>query len=96
MGSISTRQFRFLGRVVMKFEQTNQLSESEGVFISVIISTYNRAKYIGITLDSFLNQSYPPSLYEIIVCDNNSTDNTKEVIESCIKGTDRNISYFAY
>lgn len=77
----------------MKFEQTNQLSESEGVFISVIISTYNRAKYIGITLDSFLNQSYPPSLYEIIVCDNNSTDNTKEVIESCIKGTDRNIRY---
>jgi len=51
-------------------------------FVSVIISTYNRAQYIGITIDSFLRQTYPENLYEIIVCDNNSTDNTKEVIES--------------
>ena len=54
-------------------------------FVSIIISTYNRAQYIGITIDSFLRQSYPAEQYEIIICDNNSTDNTKEVIESYIE-----------
>lgn len=51
------------------------------MFISIIIPTYNRADYVGITLDSFLNQSYPKEDYEIIVCDNHSTDHTREVIK---------------
>lgn len=60
-------------------------------FVSIIISTYNRAQYIGITIDSFLRQSYPAELYEIIICDNNSTDNTKEVIESYIEKARRGV-----
>lgn len=51
------------------------------MFISIIIPTYNRADYVGNTLDSFLNQSYPKEEYEIIVCDNHSTDHTREVIK---------------
>lgn len=77
----------------MELKQDNQCNEKERIFVSVIISTYNRAEYIGITLNSFLNQSYPSDLYEIIVCDNHSTDNTREAIESCIKGTNKNIRY---
>lgn len=66
----------------------------EDYFVSVIISTYNRAQYIGITIDSFLKQSYPENLYEIIICDNNSTDNTKEVIEAYTRKTsDKKIRY---
>lgn len=69
-----------------KILDKNKCKEAGGLpFVSVIISTYNRAQYIKITIDSFLNQSYPSHLYEIIICDNNSSDNTKEVIESCIK-----------
>lgn len=54
-------------------------------FISVIISTYNRARYIELTINSFLNQSYPENSYEIIICDNNSTDSTREIIAGCKK-----------
>lgn len=50
------------------------------MFVSIIIPTYNRAHSITYTLDSFLNQDYPKEEYEIIVCDNNSTDNVKEVV----------------
>ena len=50
------------------------------MFVSIIIPTYNRAHSIAYTLDSFLTQNYPGENYEIIVCDNNSTDNVKEVV----------------
>ena len=49
--------------------------------VSIIIPTYNRAKLLGITLESCISQSYPKNLFEIIVVDNNSGDNTKQVIE---------------
>lgn len=48
--------------------------------ITVIIPTYNRASYILDTINSFLNQDYRD--FEIIVCNNNSTDNTQEVLEA--------------
>lgn len=50
------------------------------MFVSIIIPTYNRAHYIKYTIDSFLKQDYPKEDYEIIVCDNNSTDNVKAVV----------------
>jgi glycosyltransferase involved in cell wall biosynthesis len=49
-------------------------------YVSIIIPTYKRADKVGITLESFLRQSYPEDRYEIIVADNNSPDNTREVI----------------
>jgi len=48
-------------------------------FISIIIPTYNRANLLPLTMNSFLSQDYPQDRYEIIVADNNSTDNTREV-----------------
>lgn len=50
------------------------------LFVSIIIPTYNRANSIKYTLDSFLQQDYPKNKFEIIVCDNNSTDNVKEIV----------------
>ncbi|HLO81803.1 MAG TPA: glycosyltransferase family 2 protein [Chitinophagaceae bacterium] len=47
--------------------------------ISVIIPTYNRANYIGHTIDSFLNQKTDHP-FEILVADNNSSDNTEEIV----------------
>ncbi len=49
--------------------------------VSIIIPTYNRAKILGITLESCINQTYPKDLCEIIIADNNSSDNTKQVVE---------------
>jgi len=48
--------------------------------ISVIIPTLNRKHLIGETINSFLNQTLPPS--EIIVVDNNSSDNTVAFLKS--------------
>lgn len=49
-------------------------------FVSIIIPTYNRSKLLPLTLDSFLAQGYPRDLFEIIVSNNNSTDDTQEII----------------
>ena len=55
---------------------------SEYPFFSVVIPTYNRAAFIGATLQSVLNQTYPH--YEIIIVDNCSTDNTEELLQPYI------------
>lgn len=46
--------------------------------ISICIPTYNRAKFLGSTLDSIIRQSF--NNIEIIISDNASTDNTAEII----------------
>lgn len=48
-------------------------------FVSIIIPTYNRAATIGKTIDSFIAQDFKD--WEMIVVDDFSKDNTKEVIE---------------
>ena len=47
--------------------------------ISVVIPSYNCARYLGATLDSVLAQNYPD--VELIVIDDGSTDATPEVAE---------------
>ncbi len=50
--------------------------------ISVIIPTYNRAVQLNAALDSISKQLYSSDLFEVIVIDNGSTDNTKEICDS--------------
>ncbi|MEH1860698.1 MAG: glycosyltransferase [Nostoc sp.] len=45
--------------------------------VSVIVPTYNSANYLKACLKSIINQSY--ERVELIVVDNNSQDNTKEI-----------------
>jgi glycosyltransferase involved in cell wall biosynthesis len=49
--------------------------------ITVIIPTYNRCTRLNILFESLLNQTFPQSKYEVIVIDNGSTDDTKEVCD---------------
>ncbi len=48
--------------------------------VSVIIPNYNYGRFLHATIDSVLNQSH--SDLEVIVVDNGSTDNSREVLES--------------
>ena len=47
--------------------------------VTVIICSYNRAKYITEALNSLLYQDIDKSAYEVIIVDNNSTDDTEIV-----------------
>jgi glycosyltransferase involved in cell wall biosynthesis len=47
--------------------------------VSVVMATYNGAKYLDQQIQSILNQSLPPA--EFIVCDDRSTDQTVAILE---------------
>jgi glucosyl-dolichyl phosphate glucuronosyltransferase len=51
------------------------------ISISVVVCTYNRADLLRTALESLCNQDIDRSLYEIIIVDNNSTDDTRSVVE---------------
>lgn len=62
--------------------------------VSVVLCTYNRAAKLIETLPLFANVEAPPSAqWELVVVDNNSTDSTKQVIESVTASTGLPIRY---
>lgn len=60
--------------------------------LSVLICTYNREKYIGPLLESIAANDLSKEQYEIVLVDNNCTDNTKGVCETFAK-THRDIRF---
>ena len=48
--------------------------------VSVLISTYNKEKFINKTLDSVLKQSMDMRDFELIVVDDCSTDQTVDIV----------------
>lgn len=56
-------------------------SENQGPVLSVVVCTYNRADLLGDALRSLCEQTAEASRYELIVVDNYSRDNTRDVIE---------------
>jgi len=60
-------------------------------FFSVVVPTYNHADYLAEALDSLLAQSFP--LWEAVVVNDGSTDNTLKVLEEYSK-KDSRIKYF--
>lgn len=49
--------------------------------VSICCITYNHGRYIGETIESFLNQNFPYP-FEIIVSDDRSSDNTVSILNS--------------
>lgn len=52
--------------------------------ISIVIPTMNRATSLKLAIQSFCQQNFLVSQYEILVVDNGSTDSTKDVTEEAI------------
>lgn len=64
--------------------------------LSVIICTYNRSSILKKTLQSFFKMEWDPATsYELLVVDNNSTDDTKQAIQSFFNDY-RNIIKYVY
>lgn len=53
--------------------------------ISVVVCTYNRQKFIGKALECLAEQTLPPQQFEIIIVDNNSTDQTADISREFIR-----------
>jgi glycosyltransferase involved in cell wall biosynthesis len=74
----------------MKKEMINNKASNQPL-VSVILPTYNRAHIVSKALQSVLAQTYPN--FEVIVIDDGSTDNTKEIITN-IACKDPRVKYF--
>ena len=68
---VSILDFRF---VICDFKSATK--------ISVIIPARNEAENIGACLDSIMKQSYPKYLFEVLVVDDHSTDNTAAIAKN--------------
>ncbi len=51
------------------------------ITISVVLPTHNRGSLLRETLDALVTQTLPKSEYEVIVVDNRSTDETREILD---------------
>lgn len=65
------------------------MSNSSEPLISIIIPTYNHARYLGRALQSIFDQTY--GNWEAIIIDNHSTDDTPNVVK---KFYDTRVRYF--
>ena len=77
---------------------TEKRSSSNQAFVSVIIPVYNDTEALSKTLSELFNQSYPVRLYEVIVVDNGSDQNTYAAVknyQNIIYGTENKVGSYA-
>jgi len=55
--------------------------EDYGHYFSILVPAHNEGKVIRATLERVLNMSYPPELFEVVVVNDGSTDETEKVVK---------------
>jgi glycosyltransferase involved in cell wall biosynthesis len=68
------------------------MNRIEHPLFSVVICTYNRASFLRTAVKSVLDQKIAMDSYELIIVDNASTDETREVVRE-LSGERNNVSY---
>ena len=68
-------------------EKTIESSEINSPLVSIIMATYNGSGYVTQQIESILSQEY--AAFELIIVDDNSTDNTVEIILELAKEDSR-------
>lgn len=56
------------------------------LLVSVVVCTYNRQDMLPDCLISLLHQTFNPAQYEVIVVNNNSSDNTERIAQEFVQG----------
>lgn len=74
----------------MKVNETNQNKKEKNPKVSVLIPNYNYGRFLGEAIESVLCQTFND--FEIIIVDNNSTDNSDEVAQKYL--SDSRIRYY--
>lgn len=73
----------------MVASQSIILKKIDHMHVTVCIPAYNASRTLQRTLDSIMSQDYPD--FDVLVCDNSSTDNTTEIVRGY---SDRGVRYF--
>lgn len=90
----TTFYFILIGNYILRWESIKIFFADDvqpAVFVSVIIAARNEQQDIGNCLTSLVNQNYEPSLFEIIVVNDFSSDATETVVNTFMQ-THKNIS----
>ena len=61
--------------------------------VSIVVSTYNRCRLLEEALRALLSQTSADVAYEILVVDNNSTDQTRPLVEGLAKQNPEKLKY---
>tara|TARA_B100001250_G_scaffold409484_1_gene433925 strand:- start:5868 stop:6896 length:1029 start_codon:yes stop_codon:yes gene_type:complete len=67
----------------------------QGIFISIVTPTFNRADELDLLLQSLSQQTVKMDLFESIISDDGSTDITKEIVEKWQKKSKFKIRYLS-
>lgn len=78
---------------IKTYGETKEFNSALGLELSVLIPTYNRAETLRQTLTALQKQDIDPSLYEIIVIDDGSSDDTESVLQAAISEMDRRVAF---
>ena len=68
-----------------KKKKKQLFKDNELPSVSILIPAYNEEKSIRRTIESILTSNYPKNKFEIIIIDNNSKDNTVQIIKDLQK-----------
>ena len=58
------------------------MKNTDRPYISIVIPSYNRSDLLKKILDAVTEQTLSEEQFEVIVVDNNSSDDTKQVVQS--------------